>query len=252
MSLRAEHVTLGYGAHQVLTDCSIALKPGETVFLLGVNGAGKSTLMKAMAGFLPPHSGRICWDGTDLYQMPPRLRAQKVAYLGQQIPAADMTVMEYVLLGAAPYLHFGAVPGKSWEERAGAVLEQLDLADFAHRSMMRISGGERQRAALGQVLLSDAQTLLLDEPSASLDVRCQHEFLQYLMVLAREKGKSTLISVHDPNLALRYADRVAALDRGRLELFENNGDLGEKLADCLRRSYGDGLCFGQRRVFDWS
>ena len=252
MNLSAEHVFWGYGAQPVLRDVSLTLKAGEMVFLLGVNGAGKSTLLKALAGFLRPQSGSISCGGAELYQMPPRLRARQAAYLGQHTPAADMTVLEYILLGAAPYLAFGAVPGQRWEERAMAVMEQLDLAGFAARSMDQISGGERQRAALGQVLLSDAQTLLLDEPSASLDVRCQHEFLQYLTALVHERGKSALISVHDPNLALRYADRVAALNHGTLEVFENGADLGERLAECLRRSYGQGLCFAQRRVFDWS
>ena len=154
MNLSAEHVFLGYGAQPVLRDVSLTLKAGEMVFLLGVNGAGKSTLLKALAGFLRPQSGSISCGGVELYQMPPRLRARQAAYLGQHTPAADMTVLEYILLGAAPYLSFGAVPGKRWEERAMAVMEQLDLAGFAARSMDQISGGERQRGDFLQGKLS--------------------------------------------------------------------------------------------------
>ena len=164
----------------------------------------------------------------------------------------NMTVLEYVLLGAAPYLTFGAVPGKDWEARARSVLRQLGIEELASRGMDCISGGERQRSALAQVLLTDAQFLLLDEPTANLDVRRQHEFLTLLKTLAEEKRKGILVSVHDPNLALRYADRVCVLAHGRVQTFERTENLGETLAESLRETYGTALCYGARRAFDWN
>ena len=125
-----------------------------------------------------------------------------------------MTVEEYVLLGAVPYLSFGAVPGRGWRARVAAVLSEMELSALAGCGMGEISGGERQRAALAQVLLTQAPFLLLDEPTAHLDVRRQHEFLQRLRGLSAQQGKGILVSVHDPNLALRYAERVAVLSKG--------------------------------------
>lgn len=110
MTLRAERVCYAYGTAPVLADCSLTLRPGELVFLLGVNGAGKSTLLKLLAGVLDVQQGAVYCGDEALHRMPPRQRARCAAYLPQFTPAVDMTVEEYVLLGAVPYLSFGAVP----------------------------------------------------------------------------------------------------------------------------------------------
>ena len=177
MTLRAERVCYAYGTAPVLADCSLTLRPGELVFLLGVNGAGKSTLLKLLAGVLDVQQGAVYCGDEALHRMPPRQRARCAAYLPQFTPAVGMTVEEYVLLGAVPYLSFGAVPGRGWRARVAAVLSEMELSALAGCGMGEISGGERQRAALAQVLLTQAPFLLLDEPTAHLDVRRQHEFL---------------------------------------------------------------------------
>ena len=252
MRLSCEQVSASYGDRTVLKDCSLSLENGQTVFLLGVNGAGKSTLLKVLAGLLPPAAGTVCCSNDALYSLPLRERAKTVAYLPQTPPVTDMTVLEYVLLGAAPHLAFGVVPGRDWEERARSALRQLGVEELAARGMDRISGGERQRAALAQVLLTDARFLLLDEPTANLDVRAQHEFMTLLRALAGEKQKGILVSVHDPNLALRYADRVCVLTHGSAQTFERTERLGETLEESLRKTYGAALRYGERRAFDWN
>ena len=252
MNLLCEQLTVAYGARTVLRDCALSCEGGEMAFLLGVNGAGKSTLLKALAGLLPPKAGAVRCGGAALCGMPLRERAKTVAYLPQTIPATDMTVLEYVLLGAAPHLAFGAVPGKGWEDRAFAVLRQVGAEMLAGRSMDQISGGEAQRSALAQVLLTDARFLLLDEPTASLDVRYQHEFLMCLRSLVRERQKGVLVSVHDPNLALRYADRIYVLTHGCVQTFIRSEAWGEPLLATLQKTYGAELCYGTRCAFDWN
>ncbi len=251
MNLSCEGLGVSYGDRPVLRECTLSLDGGELVFLLGVNGAGKSTLLKSMAGLLPPEAGSVRCGGEGVYDMPLRRRARLAAYLPQTAPDTDMAVLEYVLLGAAPHLSFGAVPGREWEERGRSVLALLGAEALAGRGMDSLSGGERQRAALAQVLLTDARFLLLDEPAAGLDVRRQHEFLTLVRELAHSRGKGVLVSAHDPNLALRYGDRVCVLTRGRAETFERTEELGGTLAEALRESYGEALCYGPCRAFDW-
>ena len=251
MTLRAEHVCNAYGTAPVLADCSLTLRPGELVFLLGVNGAGKSTLLKLLAGVLDVQQGAVYCGDEALHRMPPRQRARCAAYLPQFTPAVDMTVEEYVLLGAVPYLSFGAVPGRGWRARVAAVLSEMELSALAGCGMGEISGGERQRAALAQVLLTQAPFLLLDEPTAHLDVRRQHEFLQRLRGLSAQQGKGILVSVHDPNLALRYAERVAVLSEGGLQEVACAPMMGPELEARLRRSYGAALRYTRGELFDW-
>lgn len=251
MNLFCEGLAVSYEDRPVLRECALSLRSGELVFLLGVNGAGKSTLLKSLAGLLPPEAGSVGCGGEGVYDLPLRRRARLAAYLPQSVPATDMTVLEYVLLGAAPHLSFGAVPGREWEERGRSVLALLGAEALAGRGMDSLSGGERQRAALAQVLLTDACFLLLDEPAAGLDVRRQHEFLTLVRALAHSRGKGVLVSAHDPNLALRYGDRVCVLAGGRAKTFERTEKLGALLAEALRESYGEALYYGPCRAFDW-
>ena len=162
-----------------------------------------------------------------------------------------MTVEEYVLLGAVPYLSFWGGAGKGLA-RTGCSGAFGDGAFGAGRMRYgEISGGERQRAALAQVLLTQAPFLLLDEPTAHLDVRRQHEFLQRLRGLSAQQGKGILVSVHDPNLAPALCGAGGGAVRRGLQEVACAPTMGPELEARLRRSYGAALRYTTGELFDW-
>ena len=251
MSLEGRGLSAVLAGRRLWSQASLALRPGELCFLLGLNGAGKTTLLKVLAGLLPPQEGTVLLDGKDLSGFTSRQRAREVSYLSQLPPRWEMTVEEYALLGAAPYLRWGQVPGRAFQQRAREVLRMLDLEEVARRPIDRLSGGERQRAALAQCLVTDGTYLLLDEPTASLDVRRQHEFLQLLAALVKKGKKGALVSVHDPNLALGYGGRVGVLSGERLLLLERRPGWERELEGLLRPDYGSALCWSEQGYFYW-
>ncbi len=251
MTLEGQHLTVIRNGRAVLRDVSLTLAPGELVFLLGVNGAGKSTLLHTLAGLLPPAEGQVLCGGRPLSGQTPAQRARLVSLLHQDTPAYAMTVEEFVLLGAAPYLGLGRMPNAGHRAKALAAMERMGLAHLAHRPMTRLSGGERQRAALAQCLVTDAAFLLLDEPTASLDVRRQHEFLDLLAGLVEGEGKGALVSVHDPNLALDYAPSITVLSQGSLAAVRPGPDRAKELEARLQADYSPRLVWAQAPRFLW-
>jgi iron complex transport system ATP-binding protein len=189
---------------------------GGWTTLIGPNGAGKSTLLRAVAG-LVGYGGRIAVDGRDLRSVPARARARLLASVPQSpLLPPDMTVAEYVLLGRTAHLGLLGRAGAADVRAAAAAAERLDLAGLAGRRLDELSGGERQRAVLARAVAQDAPVLLLDEPTAALDVGRQQEALELVGELRAERGLTVLGAMHDLTLAGQYAERLALLDGGRL------------------------------------
>lgn len=251
VKLEAQDLSVRLGDHQVLSQVSLTLEPGELVFLLGLNGAGKSTLLRALAGLQQCCGGEVWCGGRPVSELSAPLRARRVALLHQHTPACHMTVEEYVMLGAAPELRWGAVPGAAHRARCAQALERLDLLPLRDRGMDQVSGGERQRAALAQCLMTNAPLLLLDEPTASLDVRRTHEFLDLLAGLVVEGERGALVSVHDPNLAVEYAGRVAVLWEGRVRQVGRGPGWTAELEGLLQRAYTPALACTPEGFFRW-
>lgn len=213
--LRAEGLTFGYRGKPVLTEVGLELRPGEWLALLGPNGAGKSTLLRLLAGLLKPSAGRIELDGQPLEGVTGYRRGQTIAFMSQNggYPE-DMTVEEVVRLGRTPHLGLLKREGREDQEAVEWALEQTQTQPFRHRLLPTLSGGERQRVLLARALAAKPRYLLLDEPTAHLDLHHQAEFVGLLASL-RAGGIGILTVLHDPNLALR-ADRVAFLSAGRI------------------------------------
>ncbi len=214
--LSAEGVTVRPvpGGRAILEDASIQVRPSEVHALVGPNGAGKSTLFGVLAGDLTPESGSVSLDGMPLAGIRPRDLARRRAVLLQQNTVSfSFTVEQVVRMGRAPWAR---TPQEADDdavvEEAMAATEVLGLAS---RAVSSLSGGERARVALARVLAQGVGVLLLDEPTAALDLR-HHEDV---MRLARERARSgatVAIVLHDLNAALAHADRVTLLSRGRL------------------------------------
>jgi iron complex transport system ATP-binding protein len=211
-----DNISVSYDALQVLSGVSFSLADGQIVVLLGANGAGKTTLIRAMNGTVPLARGAIELDGRSLSTLSRREIARNVAVVAQENETRfPITVLEFVLSGR--FVYGGSFGWETEEdvEQAKRALERCDLTGFASRLMNHLSGGERQRVVLARALATNARILLLDEPTANLDLA--HQALMFRLV--RERccvGASAVVITHDLNLASEFADEIIMLKGGRV------------------------------------
>ena len=218
-------VSVRLGGAQVLDGVSAFVDDGEWVGVIGPNGAGKTTLLRTVAG-LVSYDGRVELRGSEVSSLSRREAARRVALVPQDpLMPREMTVGEYVLLGRTPYVPYLGTEGRNDLEAVERALERLDLRALARRRLGTLSGGERQRAVLARALAQDASILLLDEPTAALDVGRQQQVLEFVDRL-RGDGRLTILSaMHDLTLAGQYADRLVLLDGGRVVAAGTAGDV---------------------------
>jgi iron complex transport system ATP-binding protein len=215
--LKIQNLSVSYQGHQVLHDVSFDVKNGEVLALIGPNGAGKSTIIRAASGVIPC-TGHIRTNGDDFQALEPMRRARYIAVVPQAIslPPA-FTVWETVLMGRTPYLGFLGQASKHDEELARRALSRVNAIGLSDRLVGELSGGERQRILLARALCQSTPILLLDEPTAHLDLQYQVSLLELIRELAHDEDLAVMIALHDLNLAAHYADRVALLVGGQLK-----------------------------------
>lgn len=213
-SLVARGLSVSIDDARLLDSVDFEARPGELHALLGPNGAGKSTLLGALAGDVKPSAGSVTLDGRSLADWKLRELARVRAVLLQQHDVFfPFTVREVVEMGRAPWR--GTASEDDDERMIAEAMELTDVTALTDRAVPSLSGGERARAALARVLAQGASTLMLDEPTAALDLKHQEDVLR----LARERaasGDTVIVVLHDLNLAAAYADRVTLLQRGRI------------------------------------
>lgn len=215
--LSIKEISVKYGPCEVLKDISFRLGEGEIIALLGPNGAGKTTLIKAVNGMVPVASGGILLDEQPLAAYSRRQVAARIAVVAQETETRfPVTVLEYVLAGR--FARGTAFGWETAEDMAAAerALEDCDLADYGLRLMNELSGGERQRVVLARALATEAKILLLDEPTANLDLA--HQAMMFRLVRERcsTAGHSAIVITHDLNLAAEFADKLLLLKHGRI------------------------------------
>ena len=207
--LEVRNLMLCAGARTLVRELSFCLNPGEMWCLLGPNGAGKTTLLHTLVGLRELQGGSVQLAGRTLEGWPPGEAARARGFLPQTThDAFSASVAEVVLLGRHPYLSRWQWEGERDREIAFAALQAMDLEGFEERDVLTLSGGERQRVSLAALLVQDPPLLLLDEPVSHLDLHHQMLVLEHLGRLAREQGKGVLFTVHDLNLAARFADHA--------------------------------------------
>ncbi|WP_035485033.1 ABC transporter ATP-binding protein [Geminicoccus roseus] len=208
-----EGLTCRVKERALVADVTLGVRVGEVVGLLGENGAGKSTLLHCIGRLRKPSEGQVRLDGVDVWKLPARTVARRVAVLLQDPPpVVDMAVSEVVALGRLPHAGlFGGVNGSDRlvVERA---LASVGIEALAEEPMDRLSGGERQRVMLARVLAQEPDLLLLDEPTNHLDIRYQLELLS----LVRARGCAVVAALHDLNLASAFCDRLVVMRGGRV------------------------------------
>ncbi|MBV9326337.1 MAG: ABC transporter ATP-binding protein [Chloroflexi bacterium] len=201
----------------VLRDLSLHVDAGEVVALIGPNGSGKSTVLRVAGGILRPCAGRAVIEGTDLEHMPVKDRARRVAVVPQDGPVpSGLLVREMVALGRTPYVRLLLGPTARDRQAVDSALSAVGIHDLADRRVDELSGGERQRVILARALAQEPRLLLLDEPTANLDLHHQVSMLELVRGLSREQGLGVLAAVHDLQLAALYCDRVSLLSKGQV------------------------------------
>jgi iron complex transport system ATP-binding protein len=215
-AISLERVTVTLGGREVVREVTAEIETGDWVALIGPNGAGKTSLLRAVAGLLPC-DGSVSLEGAPLAELGRRERAQRLALVPQEPRTPPwLTVAEYVLMGRTPYLRPLAREGDADHDAAARALSRLDLDELAERTLGTLSGGERQRVVVARALAQEASIVLLDEPTASLDIGHQQQALDLLDALRETEGLTLVAAMHDLTLAAQYADRVLLLDQGRV------------------------------------
>ena len=210
--LETEALTLRIAARTLVRDLDFRLHPGQVWCLLGPNGSGKTTLMHALVGLGSAQDGAVLLDGKVLGSWSPAEAARQRGFLPQTFhDAFSSSALDCVMLGRHPYLSRWQWEDEGDRDIALAALAQMDLAGFEQRDLLTLSGGERQRVALAALFAQDAPLLLLDEPVSHLDLHHQILVLEHLCQLARERGRGVLFTVHDLNLAARFASHTLLL-----------------------------------------
>lgn len=212
--MRLDGLCAGYGAEDKLFSVSALFENGALTGLIGPNGSGKSTLIKAAAGQLRPSAGQVLLDGTPIAHLGPRVLARRLAYMPQTRGAPGITVRQLAAHGRYPHLGFGRALTRGDWRRVEQAMECAGVAAFAQRPVNTLSGGERQRAYLAMLLAQDAGVILLDEPTAYLDLKHQFDLMDLLKSLAAG-GKTVVVALHELGLALSYCDKLLLLANGR-------------------------------------
>jgi len=215
--LKIQNISVSYGLRKILHNISLDVQSGGVLALIGPNGAGKSTLIRAASGVIP-YSGHVRTNGDDFASLSSMQRAKYIATVPQAVSMPPAyTVWETVLLGRTPYLGFLGQISEKDEEIARQSLQRVSALPFVDRRIGELSGGEQQRVLLARALCQSTPILLLDEPTAHLDLQYQVSLLELVRDLAHKDDLAVLVALHDLNLAAHYADRIALMVAGNIK-----------------------------------
>lgn len=237
LGLSLEQVELGYPNLTVLRKVTLDVVPGEVLAIIGPNGVGKSTLVRVASGALPPLSGRVGINGSRLDELRPAERARLVSVVPQatNLPP-NFLAQDVVLMGRTPYLGWFETENEADHEVVREAMRRTDTLDMVDRPIGELSGGEQQRILIARALAQAAPIMLLDEPTAHLDLRHQDRVLGLVRALAKDEGLAVLLALHDLNLVAKFADRVALLSESVVRKVGAPEDVLE--ADLLATVYG--------------
>ncbi|MEX2143312.1 MAG: heme ABC transporter ATP-binding protein [Anaerolineales bacterium] len=215
--LSVRSLCVSYGEKRVLHDLDLDLAPGELLGLIGPNGSGKTSLIRAISGVLQPAAGAISIDGKDAFSFSEGQRARQIAVVPQStlLPPA-FTVFECVSLGRTPHLSWLGRLGPSDLQHIHKAMQAAEILHLVDRRAGELSGGEQQRVILARALAQDCPILLLDEPTAHMDLHHQVGLLSLMRRMAQEHNLAIMVAMHDLNLASIYAERLVLLVNGRM------------------------------------
>lgn len=214
MILSVNGLSFNYPSRTVLQKINFSICKGNFLAILGVNGAGKSTLLKCINRILKPCAGSVLIESDEAAKLSLREIAQKVGYVAQSPESVCTNVFDAVLLGRKPYIQWEA--SQKDLETAQKALEILEMEKYSQRYMNELSGGEKQKVIIARALAQEPNLMLLDEPTSSLDLKNQMEVLRIIKKVIKQKELAAVVSMHDLNLAIRFADKFLLLKNGEI------------------------------------
>ena len=241
IKIEMQNISLGYFHKEVLQDVTFRVMPGEMVGLIGPNGCGKSTIIRALTRIISPYQGRMLLDGKDIVSIPRRELARMLGVVPQMplLPSA-FTAFEVVVMGRNPHLGLFQHEGPREMDIARQAMERTMTLSLARRRVGELSGGEIQCLLIARVLVQETKAILLDEPTANLDIGRQVEILNLIKNLCLENNLTVLAALHDLNLASQYCDRLVLINSGRVHA---QGTPSEVItAQNIKEVYGADSC----------
>lgn len=226
----------------VLDKLSFSCEKGTVNVLIGLNGSGKTTLIKTIAGLLENYQGEVFIDGKDLKGLSIKERAKKMAYVAQRSNAVnDFPVLDYLLFGTANKMNFYQSPKEEDKKRVLDCAKQFGITHLLDKKLGEISGGERQIVSICAAIVQDTNLVILDEPTSALDIKNQHAVLSIIKKIAKEQGKTFILSSHNPNHALYLSSNVFLLRSGTIVAQGRAEDIIN--IEALKTVYGEEICY---------
>ncbi len=225
--IEIRNINIGYSDRELIAGSSARFEQGELVALLGRNGSGKSTLLRSVAGLERPRSGEVAIDGENVALLTPLRRASTVSFVStERRRIANLLVEDLVALGRAPYTSWLGRMREQDRDIVSGSLELVAMSHMASRSVERLSDGELQRVMIARALAQQTSVILLDEPTAFLDMPSRYELVELLTTLAHRERKSILFSTHEIDIAEQHCDAIALINDKRIEVVR--GEASEK------------------------
>ena len=232
--IELKELTLGYGQRTLLEMVNARMTSGQLIALLGRNGAGKSTLLRAMMGLEKPQSGEINLQGKDIASLKPEKLALSISFVTtDKVRIANLRCKDVVSMGRAPYTNWIGQLRPEDEMRVDTAIQLVGMSAYAEKTMDKMSDGECQRIMIARALAQDTPVILLDEPTAFLDLPNRYELATLLRRLTRDEGKCILFSTHDLDVALSLCDSVALIDTPSLHHLPAGEMVGSGLIERL-------------------
>ncbi len=238
--LKLQNISVSYGDHRILKELSMEVPRGEFCGLLGLNGSGKTTLLHAACGFLPM-DGECYVDGENCKFLNERQRARKIAFIPQSSSlTGGRKALEVVLMGYNPWLHILESPSAEQKKQALEIMGKLECRYLADKDLGELSQGQKQMVILARCMIQNAPVMLMDEPDSALDFLNKHIVLEKIRRIVKEEHKAGLITMHDPNFAMEYCDRLFLLRNGEIVTqIHMKEDSEENIKRSLSMIYGE-------------
>lgn len=218
--IKVQELEFGYDKRLILKQLSFDVEREQFITILGPNGCGKTTLLKNMCWYLKPQKGLIQLEGEQISKFSSKERARKIAVVHQQNQVEfDFTVEEVVLMGRYPHLKRFEREGDMDYHWITEVMEKTDVLHLKEKSIMEISGGERQRVVIARALVQQTNLIYLDEPISHLDIKHQIGILKLCRQLIQDRKMTVVMTLHDINLACRYSDKILLMHKGKIEAY---------------------------------